>query len=406
MNWQAVLSNAWVVVKLSCLATLIIHLVTIVYDKHFPDSYNAITEQIQLDKIDFPAILKVCMKPSLNKTEVRKVGYKRTFDYFSGQSKYDKQIFGWSGHTEDGQPYSNASDVQKRLFQDYFSAINTTWIALVHNDSFEVISIPTSSYKFPQPNYPNNCLILDVANIPEVKGKTVDYIWLSFNRNTFATEVDINIEDRCKTTKRHNMYSKTNYQGATIWLDEFSKHLGKTYMVSFKQDVFLEEDINKNCVIYPTEKFTSYEDCDDNFLVDLLKNETLHPAWATPEDLSQATKISKGNGLNYKTANYVHGSLHSPCNDPCTVTSFQSFYSFTEYHTDLPHLVIDLNPVVEVTRHVIPKYGLDLFLLDLGGCSGLWLGISVTQALEVAIMAMAPRIRDCLDIGAIHSLEN
>ena len=170
--------------------------------------------------------------------------------------------------------------------------------------------------------------------------------------------------------------------------------------------MFLEEDINKNCVVYPTEKFTSYEDCDDNFLVDLLKNETLHPAWATPEDLSQTTKISKGTGLNYKTANYVYGSLHSPCNGPCTVTSFQAFYSFTEYHTDLPHLVIDLNPVVEVTRHVIPKYGLDLFLLDLGGCSGLWLGISVTQALEVAIMAMATRIRDRLKIGVIHSLEN
>ena len=38
-----------------------------------------------------------------------------------------------------------------------------------------------------------------------------------------------------------------------------------------------------------------------------------------------------------------------------------------------------------------PSYGLDLFLSDLGSCSGLWLGLSVTQALETAGMAVVVR---------------
>ena len=93
------------------------------------------------------------------------------------------------------------------------------------------------------------------------------------------------------------MYSKLGYQGATIWLGEFTKPKSKTYMVSFRQDMFLEED--KNCMIYPTEKFSSYQECDHNFLADLLKKETVLPAWATPEDLSKSTNISKAAGLNY-----------------------------------------------------------------------------------------------------------
>ena len=63
----------------------------------------------------------------------------------------------------------------------------------------------------------------------------------------------------------------------------------------------------------------------------------------------------------------------------------------------MPSLLVDLNPVVEVTRHVFPRYDIALFLLDLGSCSGLWLGLSVTQAMEMAVMALVNRIRNHLE---------
>ena len=71
----------------------------------------------------------------------------------------------------------------------------------------------------------------------------------------------------------------------------------------------------------------------------------------------------------------------------------------------LPSLVIDLNPEVVVTCHVFPKYSLDLFLSDLGSCSGLWLGLSVTQAIETAVMALLAKIRHRFENTVIISLE-
>ena len=216
------------------------------------------------------------------------------------------------------------------------------------------------------------------------------------------------------------MFSKLSYQGVSIWLEDFTEPKSKTYMVSFKQDIFLEEDKNQNCVVYPTENFDSFEDCDQDYLADLLKNETLYPAWATPEDLSKATNISKVEGFGYKIWRFFFGDIPSPC----TITSVQSFYIFTEHHTGnvdgwshLPSLVIDRNSEVVVTRHVFskyggvqacifPNYGLDLFLSDLGSCSGLWLVLSVTQAIETAVMALLAKIRHRFDTPAIISLEN
>ena len=267
-------------------------------------------------------------------------------------------------------------------------------------------AVPTSSYKLPQQNYPNNCLTLDIADIPDVKGKVVDLIYIPFNHVSFATEVDMEVVDRLKVTNRHYVYSKLSYQGPTISIDNLSEPKMKTYVVSFKQNVYLEEDKNINCVVYPTEKFSSYQDCENHFQADLLKNETLYPAWATPEDVNKATNISKGAGLKYKTMGFAVGTIHTSCKPPCTVTSVRSFYSFTDYRKvngrGLSSLLVALNPDVEVTRHVFPSYGPFLILNDLGGCSGLWVGISVTQALEVAVMALTNRIRDRLDACVIQ----
>ena len=172
-------------------------------------------------------------------------------------------------------------------------------------------------------------------------------------------------------------------------------------MVSFKQHVFPEVDQNKDCMIYPTDKYNSYDDCDQQFLADLLKNERIYPAWATQEDLNKATNIT------YKTFGFFFGDMKSSCKDPCTVTSIQSLYSVTEFHSvkggGLPSLWVSLNPVVEVTWHVFPSYGIDLILLDLGSSLGFWLGLSVTHVLEMAVMAMATRIRNCLEASVIKS---
>ena len=75
-----------------------------------------------------------------------------------------------------------------------------------------------------------------------MKGKILDMVAFSFNLNIFATEVDIRVVDQLKQTKRHYMFSKLSYRGVSIWLEDFTEQKSKTYMVSFRQDVFLEKD--------------------------------------------------------------------------------------------------------------------------------------------------------------------
>ena len=225
------LTNAWVAIKVACLAALMAHLAIIVYNKENQESTIATTDTTQLDKIAFPAVFYICISPSYNETELRKVGYSSTFDYFTGQSKYNKHLFGWSGHTKEGQPFSNTSDVQKRIFLDLHSVINHTWLGIVdrNRDQYEEHFIPTSSYKVSQPSYPNNCFTLDITKIQKLKGKIVDMVAFSFNLNIFASGVDIRVVDQQKQTKRHYMFSKLSYQGVSIWLEDFTEPKSKTW---------------------------------------------------------------------------------------------------------------------------------------------------------------------------------
>ena len=77
------LTNAWVAIKVACLAALMAHLAIIVYNKENQESTIATTDTTQLDKIAFPAVFYICISPSYNETELSKVGYSSTFDYFT-----------------------------------------------------------------------------------------------------------------------------------------------------------------------------------------------------------------------------------------------------------------------------------------------------------------------------------
>ena len=49
--------------------------------------------------IDFPVIFKICPDPAFVLGLLRKEGYRDVFSYFRGESKFNKSIYGWAGHT-------------------------------------------------------------------------------------------------------------------------------------------------------------------------------------------------------------------------------------------------------------------------------------------------------------------
>ena len=67
------------------------------------------TQKVGFEKIEFPLIFKICIKPGFNDTELRKLGYLNGFTYLMGVSRYNHSHFGWAGHTPEGDIVSNVS---------------------------------------------------------------------------------------------------------------------------------------------------------------------------------------------------------------------------------------------------------------------------------------------------------
>ena len=73
------------------------------------------TQKVDFDKIDFPLVFKICIKPGFNETELRILGYHNSLDYLFGQSKYNESLFDWAGHTADGKIVSNVSGNREKV---------------------------------------------------------------------------------------------------------------------------------------------------------------------------------------------------------------------------------------------------------------------------------------------------
>ena len=190
----------WITVKVACSVAFICQISASINRQLTREEKVAKTVTKELKDVDFPAAFKVCMKPSFNVPELLKVGYDSGYSYFKGQSKFDctgTGNHGWAGHTKDGDVFSNVSDVQNRVFQDYHSVINTTLLLKTNGD----LDLPSSSYQLLKPNFPNNCLTLDISkHLPP--GDMVNTLVMAFNSNQFATDIDVIIEDQLTLTNR------------------------------------------------------------------------------------------------------------------------------------------------------------------------------------------------------------
>ena len=99
--------------KLFAGMSFIIHILFIMKDEIFPTETYTRYEHRNLDDIEFPVVIKICIQPAFDGDEIRKVGYKEVYHYFIGESKYDRRRFGWAGHQQNGSVFST---VEGRVF--------------------------------------------------------------------------------------------------------------------------------------------------------------------------------------------------------------------------------------------------------------------------------------------------
>ena len=341
--------------KVSCSIAFTVQISASIHKQIYPDETVAKTRTTHLGKIDFPAAFKVCIKPSFNATQIWLVGYNSTYSYFTGRSKFARGTtgvgkYGWAGHTQDGGVFSNVTDVQNRIFLDYHSVIKG--IVVVTNKVLWGY-LPITSLKLHTPNYPSNCLTLDIIK-HLTPGEILERLIVTFDPTKFATDVDVVIEDRLTMVDRTLLSSRKS----PINYDSIDKSLTKDYLVSFHQDIFLDSD-RSECVNYPTDKYTTFNDCDRQYLDKLYAKKNTYPAWATPEDLTLATNLTIATDFRPSTL-YFMGRSGSPCVEPCKQTTIMSAYQQTDKPLlkgrNYPSVVLNFNQKVRVTTHAMPSF--------------------------------------------------
>ena len=100
-------------------ALFVIHISFIAY-KVFYELPNVHVSKKPLKDIDFPLVFRVCVNEIKNgNKKYQRFGYNNIEDFFRGQSRYNKSLFGWGGHLPNG---SNIGTVEgKSLLFHYYN---------------------------------------------------------------------------------------------------------------------------------------------------------------------------------------------------------------------------------------------------------------------------------------------
>ena len=89
-------------INLGCFIAFIVQFSCLIFEQIEPTGTEVFREQKELQEIEFPIIFRLCFKNAFDLDEIKEAGYNGVYYYFMGQSVYNKNLFGWAGHTKDG----------------------------------------------------------------------------------------------------------------------------------------------------------------------------------------------------------------------------------------------------------------------------------------------------------------
>ena len=96
------INKPWIFIHSGCFIAFTVQMCILANDQINPSQTETHMEEKKLDDIEFPVLFKICIKPAFNIKELKATGYWNIWGYFIGQSIHNDSIFGWAGHTKDG----------------------------------------------------------------------------------------------------------------------------------------------------------------------------------------------------------------------------------------------------------------------------------------------------------------
>ena len=80
-------------------------------------SQQAVTgiKKKKLQDMDFPVVFKICPDPAFNITLLKKEGYAKISGYFRGESRFNKSIYGWAGHTNTFETRDSVENIYHKV---------------------------------------------------------------------------------------------------------------------------------------------------------------------------------------------------------------------------------------------------------------------------------------------------
>ena len=111
-------------------------------------------------------------------------------------------------------------------------------------------------------SFPDNCLTLDLT-----KHIKTDFVPLTLRFHFDMVKnysAQVFIEDRLSSIQRASASSKFTYKSGPPITN--TDQTSKMYLLETEQEFFDEEDKNIGCKNYPTERYTSYNHCDKDFI--------------------------------------------------------------------------------------------------------------------------------------------
>ena len=349
----------WALVNLLCIAFCSLQLFHILEGFANPSLTRTWEEEVALKDIEFPLTIKICVIPAFNETALNERGYYDTWFYFLGQSAFNDSLYGWAGHTEGLGTVDTVGKVLEQVgnyqIEDIFGEL------YVWTRDQELVNIPFEHLDASRVNYPHNCRSLALSKVPELKSKAIQELYLVvFNLGNNSVEVQLKGSslDCKRNIKDHHSYST----GDTIKLDEDG--VSMAYIVDIGQRVFVEEDPTNTCREYPNADFSTYAQCDDQFMRRLLPNIT--PIWLA-DDLQHVTTeaVDEFGSFGRAMSELMDGSFASGCPLPCQTTHTQTklFNRISSVDTEIG---IAFSSKVKITRTDMIRPTLSSFLSEVG----------------------------------------